>query len=211
MAKKEQNTELVEQFRTKAELVSATVKDLSGMDEALQYVVELCESKDACQLLLSGCGENLSDGAEGLCETIAQKTICAPELPKAQYGKLKKLADEKGFNCIDKGMRENLGGIDIGVTRINHGIAETGSLVLDSCREEVRIASMLAEIHVAILKKSDIFPDAFAAQDYLKKEMKKDADYHAFITGASRTADIERVLAMGVHGPLELHILLLEG
>lgn len=40
--------------------------------------------------------------------------------------------------------------------------------------------------------------------------MKKTPNYLAFITGASRTADIERVLALGVHGPLELHILILE-
>lgn len=203
--------EMVDLFRTKAELVSATVAEVADMDAALQYAVELCDSKEACQLLLSGCEENLSGGAEALCETIAQKTICAPELPKKQFDQLKKLSDEKGFNCIAKGMRENLGGIDIGFTRVNLGIAETGSLVLNSCKEEVRIATMLAEIHVAVLKKSDIMADAFAVSDYLKKEMGKEADYHAFITGASRTADIERVLALGVHGPLELHILLLEG
>jgi L-lactate dehydrogenase complex protein LldG len=42
------------------------------------------------------------------------------------------------------------------------------------------------------------------------EEYMRNADYTSFITGASRTADIERVLAIGVHGPLELHILLLE-
>jgi L-lactate dehydrogenase complex protein LldG len=43
------------------------------------------------------------------------------------------------------------------------------------------------------------------------RDLSKDGPaYVAFVTGASRTADIERVLAIGVHGPLEMHILLLE-
>lgn len=211
MAKVNVSDEMIDLFRSKAEVASATVVDVADLDEAMQYVVDLCDSKEACQLLLSGCEENLSGGAEQLCETIAQKTICAPELSKKDFGKLQKLSEEKGFNCISEGMRDNLGGIDIGFTRIDRGIAETGSLVLNSRQEEVRLATMMAEIHVAVLKKSDIVADAFAVAPYLEKAMADGTDYHAFITGPSRTADIERVLALGVHGPLELHILLLEG
>ena len=46
---------LARTFREKAELVSAIVTDVAGIDEALAYVVEICDKKDACQLLISGC------------------------------------------------------------------------------------------------------------------------------------------------------------
>ena len=46
---------LVQAFTEKAELVSATVLSVSSIDEALKYVIALCDKKDACQLLMSGC------------------------------------------------------------------------------------------------------------------------------------------------------------
>jgi L-lactate dehydrogenase complex protein LldG len=70
---------------------------------------------------------------------------------------------------------------------------------------------MLAETHVAVLPASKIKPDSMSLANELNAVLKRDASiYYAFITGASRTADIERVLAVGVHGPKELHILIME-
>jgi L-lactate dehydrogenase complex protein LldG len=111
---------------------------------------------------------------------------------------------------IKDGMRSQLGGIDIGLTLCDYGIAETGTLVLDSSSEELRLATMISEIHVAVVPASKIVASSNDIVDTLEAMMGKNPEYLAFITGASRTADIERVLALGVHGPLELHILIWE-
>jgi L-lactate dehydrogenase complex protein LldG len=64
---------------------------------------------------------------------------------------------------------------------------------------------------VALLPVSKIKPDVTALENEINAVLKAEgSSYYAFITGASRTADIERVLTIGVHGPQELHILIME-
>lgn len=203
-------TSYLERFEEKAKAVSATVARVASEDEALAYVVDLCSSKEACQILASGCGEGLSEKAEDLCAAKQQKTIAAPRLDKELSEKLAGLCKDNGFAFVDSDMRSHLGGLDIGFTRAQWGIAETGTLVVDSRSEDLRLATMVSEIHVALLPASKILADSFAVETAMKEWFADAPNYLAFITGPSRTADIERVLALGVHGPLELHILILE-
>ena len=201
---------MVELFTTKAQAVSAVVSEVKSLKEAMEYTVNLCAQKDKCALLVSGCELNLSDGAEALCEDKDTKVIAAPGLSKQEFTALKKMTDAQGFELVESGMRKYLAGLDIGFTVCDLGIAETGSMVLNSSSEDVRLATMIAETHVAVLPKSKLKATSYDAEEDILAFMKKSPNYLAFITGASRTADIERVLALGVHGPLELHILLWE-
>lgn len=204
------STEYCQTFIEKAKAVSAFVTEVKDEDEALKYVIDLCGNKEACQLLVSGCERDLSEKAEKLCDAKQKKVIAAPGLKKPLYDKLAEMSAKAGFECIDSGMRDHLAGVDIGFTIAEYGMAETGSLMLDCPSEDLRLATMVSEFHVCVLPKSKIRKDSYAVEKMMLTRMGKTPDYLAFITGASRTADIERVLALGVHGPLELHILLLE-
>ncbi len=204
-------TQLRDTFIQKAEAVSAKVKVISSPDEAYAYALDVCEAKEACQLLVSGCEENLTEPATDLCNTKSvNKIIAAPGLDAEQFELFQALCQDRGITLLSSGMRDHLGGVDIGLTFAKFGIAETGSLVINSNSEEVRLATMVSEIHIAVLPMSEIRPTALDIASDLETMTSSAANYTAIITGASRTADIERVLALGVHGPLELHILLVE-
>lgn len=201
---------LCSRFSEKAKAVSAFVTEIRTFDEAIDYCLDLCDRQGACRIAISGCEEHLSPSADALCDLKQEKIVAAPGLEPAQYTKLFDRCVANGFNCIRSGMRAHLSGVDIGLTVADSAIAETGTMVINCPSEELRLATMLCEYHICIVHCSTIVEDAFAADQQLLKYMHKTPDYTAFITGASRTADIERVLALGVHGPLELHILLLE-
>ena len=99
-----------------------------------------------------------------------------------------------------------------GVTGANFALADTGTVVLESTAEAVRLATTLPERHFVFLDPGKILPDGLAAVPWLRRFNERlPRNYLAYITGPSRTADIERVLTIGVHGPGELHILLLAG
>lgn len=197
-------------FAANAQKVSATVSTVASLDEAFGYAVDLCDRKETCRLLVSGCEAPLSPQAGDLCDTKQQKLMAAPGLNAWQAARLADRCQARGIVLAGIGLRRHLAGIDIGLTVVDYGIAETGTLVLDCASEDLRLATMISEIHIAVLPLSRLRFSSRDLADELRAIMAQAPDYLAFITGASRTADIERVLALGVHGPLELHILLWE-
>ena len=101
---------------------------------------------------------------------------------------------------------------DIGITGADFAVADTGTLVLLSAPEKPRLASLLPPVHIAILKKENIVPDLHSLFSKLGKNY---GNYDelcscvSFITGPSRTADIELSLTLGVHGPGKAIVLIL--
>ena len=176
---------LVSLMTEKAGLVQAVVSTAGSMEDVLRYAVDVTLRQNG-------------------------KTIAAPGMDSKSRLSLEKMCDVAGLTVLDPPLIKHKSDIHTALTGADWAIAETGSLVLDSGSEDLRIATMLSETHIAWICGSRILPDATALSPYLVESMKSPPGYMSFITGASRTADIERVLAIGVHGPQELHILIME-
>ena len=104
----------------------------------------------------------------------------------------------------------NLFEIDVGITTAQAAIAETGTVVLDSSRERNRLVSLVPPVHVAIVDASSIFQTLGEALAFIHQDGNISAAV-TFITGPSRTADIELTLTVGVHGPRELYVIVNNG
>lgn len=105
--------------------------------------------------------------------------------------------------------KERLFAVDAAVTSAAGAVADTGALILRPTAEEPRLMSLVPPIHIAVLRAEEIFAtlaDAMRAGNW-SADMPTNM---LLISGPSKTADIELILAFGVHGPKELIVLVLE-
>ncbi len=119
-----------------------------------------------------------------------------------------------GVPCIDRaaleaaGVRVQRDGADAiraGITGALAGIVETGSIVVTGGPSRPLTASLLPGLHIAVLALEQLVP---TVADALALPPVREAAACAIVTGPSRTADIEMTLTLGVHGPGELHVIL---
>ena len=131
---------------------------------------------------------------------------------EAAAAKIHAVPDEAAAEREVEAIRAAKGADGVGVVRAAKGIAQTGTCIVVTDDESLRLDTMLPEVSVILLSRADILPDLPSAAPFLRAEQTQGrASYVSFITGPSRTADIERVSAIGVHGLLELHVVLIAG
>ena len=98
---------------------------------------------------------------------------------------------------------------DVGITAADYGVAESGTLALLAAPGQGRAISLLPPVHIAILDARDIVLELAA----LFERVIADGGLPSaltFVTGPSRTGDIEQTLTVGVHGPGELHLIVID-
>jgi L-lactate utilization protein LutC len=105
----------------------------------------------------------------------------------------------------DPSFRERLPHVAVGVTRCTAAIAETGTLLLTFDEHHPRATSLLPRTHLALVHAEDL---VVSLADALARIPSPAPSAVTFVTGPSRSADIEQILTLGVHGPAQVHVVL---
>ncbi len=177
---------MFERFRTRAEAVDAEVHRFPTRDGALDFIVQFLQK-------------------EGIVDTPRSSAVWAD--CRFLDGAERKLLADKVPGLSFEVTRETATDAKIGITRIDWAVADTGTLADDSTSVGKRLASSLPIIHLALVATDNILPDI---SSLLTKVKPAEIGYLSMITGPSRTADIERVLTIGVHGPERLVIVFVD-
>ena len=173
---------LFETFKLRAEAVSAEVHHFPRKKEALDFILRYLRDSG-----VRNAPQYYAVWADGPFLAGLDKSQLCASLP----------------GVIFDVNRELSASAKVGISQFDWAIANTGTLVQDAAPVNQRLVSALPLIHIALICSDRLVPDLPAV---LCKIHPSQTNYISFITGPSRTADIERVLTIGVHGPEKLII-----
>lgn len=177
---------MFDQFKARAEAVSAEVHRFATKSESLEFIVDFLKA------------ENVSGQAGSYALWLNGKF-----LDGAEAGALEARTPGLSFEIT----RERAAAAKVGISEVDWSVAETGTLLVDATRVEHRLVSSLPMIHLALAATGRMTPDMRSG--FAKFDLKR-CGFLSAITGPSRTADIERVLTIGVHGPKRLIVLFVD-
>ncbi|MDR0621533.1 MAG: LUD domain-containing protein [Deltaproteobacteria bacterium] len=199
----EANLEAVALFKKKAAEVSTLVIEVPDLSAALDQAARIAAQADPAERLPTGSPQTAREIAG------SPKRLAAPDLSEADYAYLAGRCQELGVEILKGPMRERLSGLEAAFSLASLGLADTATCVMENETEDCRLASMVCETHVLGLYAKDVVQDGQAGLAFLEAALDRERNFVSFISGASRTSDIERVLTLGVHGPLRLVVALI--
>jgi L-lactate dehydrogenase complex protein LldG len=177
-----QLSSLTDQFQKECELLSIKVYEARTHDEALQSLTSIIK------------------------ETGTRQAI-RWNIPFMDHLKIDGLLKSMGVAYAEK---DELA--DLGISGADYALADTGTLVLRTRLGQDRSSSLLPPIHVAFLKQERIIPGLDELIVRIRLDLEEVSSPHScltLITGPSKTADIEMTLVHGIHGPKEVHVVVL--
>ena len=145
---------------------------------------------------------------ESLLEEIEAKAVVINDEAPLNQLDLPARFHQYRWHVVDQtegNLREFCAAADAGITSADAAFAETGSLVLTSGAGKSRFTSLLPPVHIALLPVSCLLSDIFLWERDMKKDL---PGWVGFISGPSKTGDIEGVLTLGVHGPKRFIVIL---
>ena len=219
---------------------AALLPDAGALDERVAAIVEDCRQRSAELMAAleessarAGCvvrrvespseaGRYAADvavghGARRVVRT-AHTVLDEIELAAAMKGRGIELVGPGGGNHTEPGragrqaLRERTLEAAVGVTGVDYAVAETGSAVIVARPGVARLASLLPPVHVAVVTSGQVLPGLDELFVLRRRDMlrRPGRDYMNVISGPSRSADIEYTLVTGVHGPGEVHVVLVQ-
>lgn len=203
----EASEELVKRFIAEATAVGAFVHRVKAQEEIQTYLKNLinrCQVKRAVRWNAPICEEFEMDEvlrALGIEVTVAN----LENWPTSTSGvDVEAKAREE--------LRSRVIEADLGISGVEYALAETGTLVLMARKGQGRAVTLLPPVHLALMKARQVvasLDDLFTlVRESFFNKSSSITSCMTFITGPSRTGDIELTLTIGVHGPRELHILI---
>ena len=203
----ERADELMGQLERSAAQAGWRVARVKSQAEAAEYIRRTAQDLEARTMLRSA--HECLDGL-GIDVAMAGTGI---ELEVMALGD-EEGGDEGGDEARESRRAEFRGkaiAADIGITGVDYAIAETGSCVLLARKGVSRVVSLLPPVHIAVVESGQVLPSldelfTLRRQDFMRGDL---GSYMNLISGPSRSADIEYKIVTGVHGPGEVHMVLL--
>ena len=188
---------LLDKLAEMAALGGWNVYRASGVEEAIGYIESVARDSEATNIVRSA-------------QDVFDQTPVDAALTNLGLKVTTVLRDDENSR---EALREEIRQSEIGITGADYAVAETGSLIILPRRGLSRLVSLVPPVHIALVRPEDVLEsldDLFLLRrlEYHQRggEM---GSYLNFITGPSRTADIEMTIVEGVHGPKEVHMVIL--
>lgn len=195
----ERSAELLDEMAESAEATGWNVHRVANPEDAAEVIAGICSKHDARNILRSA-----HDVLTLIPLDAAIRDAGANIRVAGSAGDAGRTEREEAKRAVFSA--------DVGITGADYAIAETGTIVIHPRKGVSRLVSLAPEIHIAVLRPGEVLESldelfAMERDDFLAGRLSGSLN---LISGPSKTGDIEGTIVTGIHGPLEVHLVILD-